>query len=53
MMVDEQVENLKLLQLIINDDKYAKKVLNDISYFKLIKAYSLGFKTKNRNQNSI
>ena len=47
MSVDKQVENLKTLGLIINDEEYAKRILNDISYFRLIKAYSLGFKPKN------
>lgn len=51
MSIDEQVENLKSLGLIINDEDYAKKILNDISYFRLIKAYSLGFKPKNGNYN--
>lgn len=51
MTIDEQVENLKSLGLIINDEDYAKKILNDISYFRLIKAYSLGFKPKNGNYN--
>ena len=36
MSVDEQVENLKSLGLIINDEVYAKRILNDISYFRLI-----------------
>ena len=47
MTIDGQVENLKSLGLIINDEEYAKKILNDISYFRLVKAYSLGFKSKN------
>jgi len=47
MTIDEQVENLKVLGLTIKDEEYAKKILNDISYFRLIKAYSLGFKPKN------
>ena len=51
MSIVEQVENLKSLGLIINDEDYAKKILNDISYFRLIKAYSLGFKPKNGNYN--
>ena len=51
MTIDEQVENLKSLGLIINDEEYAKKILNDISYFRLVKAYSLGFKPKNGNYN--
>ena len=51
MTIDEQVENLKSLGLIINDEEYAKKILNDISYFRLVKAYSLGFKAKNGKYN--
>ena len=51
MSIDEQVENLKSLGLIIKDEDYAKRILNDISYFRLIKAYSLGFKPKNGNYN--
>ena len=47
MTLDEQIENLKSLGLIIENEEYAKKILNDISYFRLIKAYSLGFKPKN------
>ena len=47
MTIDEQLENLKSLGLIIENEEYAKKILNDISYFRLIKAYSLGFKPKN------
>ncbi|MGN0594826.1 MAG: Abi family protein [Hominimerdicola sp.] len=49
MSIDEQVNNLKSLGLIINDESYAKKFLNDVSYFRLIKAYSLGLKSKNSN----
>ncbi len=51
MSIDEQVENLKSLGLIINDEVYAKSILNDISYFRLIKAYSLGVKHKNGKYN--
>lgn len=51
MTIDEQVKNLKSLGLIINDEEYAKKILNDISYFRLVKAYSLGFKSKNGEYN--
>lgn len=47
MTIDEQVENLKSIGMIIEDEAYAKKILNDISYFRLIKAYSLNLKTKN------
>ena len=51
MSIDEQVDNLKSLGLIISDEDYAKRILNDISYFRLIKAYSLGLKPKNGNYN--
>lgn len=47
MTIDEQVENLKSIGLIVDDEEYAKKILNDISYFRLIKAYSLNLKSKN------
>lgn len=49
MTIDEQIENLKSLGLVISDEEYAKRILNDISYFRLIKAYSLGYKPKNGN----
>lgn len=49
MTIDEQVENLKSIGLIVDDEEYAKKILNDISYFRLIKAYSLNLKPKNGN----
>ena len=47
MTIDEQVEKLKNIGLIVDDEEYAKKILNDISYFRLIKAYSLNLKSKN------
>ena len=47
MNVDEQIENLKRLGLVINDEEYARRILGDISYFRLIKAYGLGLKKKN------
>lgn len=47
MTIDEQVENLKNIGLIVDDEEYAKKILNDILYFRLIKAYSLNLKSKN------
>lgn len=53
MTIDEQIENLKSLGLIIENEEYAKKILNDISYFRLIKAYSLGFKPKNRKYEKV
>lgn len=49
MSVVEQIDNLKELGLIVNDYEYAEKILNDISYFRLIKAYSLNLKTRNGN----
>ena len=42
--IDEQIENLKSIGLIIKDEARAKSILNDISYFRLIKAYSLNLK---------
>lgn len=45
--IEEQVKNLKGIGLIIDDEDYARKILNDISYFRLIKAYSLNLKPKN------
>ncbi len=47
MTIEEQVENLKNIGLIVEDEEYAKRILNDISYFRLIKAYSLTLKSKN------
>lgn len=47
MTIDEQVENLKSIGLIVDDEEYAKKILNDISYFRLVKSYSLNLKPKN------
>ena len=49
MTIDEQVENLKSIGLIVDDEEYAKRILNDISYFRLVKAYSLNLKPKNGN----
>ena len=50
--IEEQIENLKSIGLIIDDEAYAKRILNDISYFRLIKAYSLGLKPTNGNYKS-
>ena len=49
--VDGQIRNLISLGLIIEDEEYAKTFLNDVSYFRLIKAYSLGLKPKNGQYN--
>lgn len=47
MSVEQQVENLKKKKLIIENEDDARNFLNDVSYFRLIKAYSLGLKDKN------
>lgn len=46
--VSEQIENLKLLNLQINNEAFAAQFLNHVSYFRFIKAYSLGLKPRNR-----
>jgi len=51
MSIDEQIENLKSKGLIFEDEEKAKSFLNDVSYFRMIKAYSLGLKIKNENYN--
>ena len=47
MTVNEQIINLRNNGLIIENEDYARSFLNDVSYFRLIKAYSLGLKVKN------
>jgi len=47
MTIEEQIENLITLGLIVTDVEYAKIILNNISYFRLIKAFSLNLKVKN------
>ena len=47
--VEEQIKNLYDLGLTIEDEEVAKSLLNYVSYFRLIKAYSLGLKQKNSN----
>lgn len=47
MSIEEQINNLESLGLIIQDKEKARKILNDISYFRLIKAFSLNLKSKN------
>lgn len=49
MTIDEQINNLKALGLVVDDEARARKLLNDISYFRLIKAYSLNLKPHNGN----
>jgi abortive infection bacteriophage resistance protein len=45
--LDGQIENLRSINLVIEDENRAKELLNDISYFRLIKAFGLGLKPKN------
>lgn len=47
--VKEQIDNLKSLNLTIKDEHFATQFLNDVSYFRFIKAYSLNLKPKNGN----
>ena len=42
-----QIQNLKKLDLKFKNEQKAAKTLNEISYYRLIKAYSLDFKVKN------
>lgn len=44
--VEQQIENLKELGLHIEDETSARKFLNDVSYFRLIKAFGLGLKNE-------
>ena len=44
MKASKQIENLISLGLQIEDKDYAKSVLNRISYYRLIKAYSISLK---------
>ena len=45
--VADQIKNLKEIGLTIKDEAMAASFLNDVSYFRFIKAYSLGLKPKN------
>ncbi len=45
--IDEQIANLKSIGLIIDDEDYARMILEDVSYFRLIKAFSLRLKPRN------
>ena len=47
--IDQQIENLKNLGLTINNEQEASIILNNISYYRLIKGYGLGLKQKNNN----
>jgi Abortive infection bacteriophage resistance protein len=45
--INGQIENLKALNLKFLDEDKARAFLNDVSYFRLIKAYGLGLKPRN------
>lgn len=47
MSVDEQIDNLKKLDCIIENEEKAKEFLNQVSYFRLVKGF--GFSLKQRN----
>lgn len=47
--IEDQLKNLCSLGLIVNDPEATQAFLNDVSYFRLIKAFSLGLKQKNGN----
>ena len=51
MTIEEQIENLRKIGLVIKNEEYAKQILNYISYFRLVKAYSLNLKVKNEKYN--
>lgn len=46
--LDKQIENLLSLGLIVNDKVYAKELLKRISYYRVIKAYSITLKENGR-----
>lgn len=45
--ITQQIANLKELELVIEDETFAASILSDVSYYRLIKAYSIGLKDKN------
>ena len=45
--VDGQIDNLKKIGLVFEDEDKARQILNEVSYFRIIKAYSLRLKEKN------
>lgn len=49
MTIDEQIINLREKGMIIENEDTTKTFLNKVSYFRLIKAYSLGYKSQNGN----
>lgn len=49
MSVDFQIENLKSLGCVIEDEDEAKDFLNNVSYFRLVKGFGFSLKEKNSN----
>ena len=52
MTVEKQISNLLKKKLTIHNEDAAKEFLNKVSYYRFIKAYSIGLKTKNGNYNA-
>lgn len=46
--VDQQIENLISLELEVNDRTHAKEILERVSYYRLIKAYSITLKENDK-----
>lgn len=46
--LDQQIENLISLELEVKDRTYAKEILERVSYYRLIKAYSITLKENDR-----
>ncbi|MDO5398523.1 MAG: Abi family protein [bacterium] len=46
--INQQIQNLRDIGLVINDETYAQSILSNISYFRLVKAYSLGLKSNGK-----
>ena len=46
--LDQQIENLISLELEVKDRTYAKEILQRVSYYRLIKAYSITLKENDR-----
>ena len=49
--VEKQVENLETLGCTVENKEEAIEFLNNVSYFRLIKAYGFGLKERNANYN--
>lgn len=51
--VEKQIDNLKEMGLIIEDEEYAKNLLNKVSYYRFIKGYSKRLKENGKYRNGI